>query len=109
MSDSCIWPIVKTLFGAPTPGQGGPGSDGNEEGSTSPKGPALLNTYHQIVNVIFRTLVLPLSWNAVDVFYSPDWLAYISIMNVFVALNEAYPKKIFNKKVIFFYIITKSQ
>ena len=30
MSNSSIWPIDKTLSGATTPGQSGPGSDGNE-------------------------------------------------------------------------------
>ena len=31
MSNSSIWPIDKTLSGTTTPGQSGPGSDGNEE------------------------------------------------------------------------------
>ena len=31
MSNSCIWPIDKTLSGVITPGQSGSGSDGNEE------------------------------------------------------------------------------
>ena len=31
MSYSSIWPIDRTLTGATTPGQSGPGSDGNEE------------------------------------------------------------------------------
>ena len=30
MSNSFIWPIDRTLSGATTPGQSGPGSDGNE-------------------------------------------------------------------------------
>ena len=30
MSNSSIWPIDRTLSGATTPGQSGPGSDGNE-------------------------------------------------------------------------------
>ena len=30
MSNSSIWPIDKTLSGATTPGQSGPGSKGNE-------------------------------------------------------------------------------
>ena len=30
MSTNSIWPIDRTLFGATTPGQNGPGSDGNE-------------------------------------------------------------------------------
>ena len=31
MSNSSIWHIDRTLLGAITPGQSGPGSDGNEE------------------------------------------------------------------------------
>ena len=31
MSNSSIWPIDRTLSGATTPGQSGPGSNGNEE------------------------------------------------------------------------------
>ena len=30
MSNSSIWPMDRTLSGATTPGQSGPGSDGNE-------------------------------------------------------------------------------
>ena len=30
MSNNSIWPIDRILSGAPTPGQSGPGSDGNE-------------------------------------------------------------------------------
>ena len=30
MSNSSIWPIDRTLIGATTPGQSGPGNDGNE-------------------------------------------------------------------------------
>ena len=30
MSNSSIWPIDRTLSGATTPGQSGPGSNGNE-------------------------------------------------------------------------------
>ena len=31
MSNSSVWPIDRTLSGATTPGQSGPGSNGNEE------------------------------------------------------------------------------
>ena len=31
MSNSSIWPIDTTLLGATSPGQSGPGSDGNEQ------------------------------------------------------------------------------
>ena len=42
---SSIWPIDRTLSGATTPSQSGPGSDGNE----FPKALALLEPHHQIV------------------------------------------------------------
>ena len=44
-----IWPIDRTLLGAPTSGQNEPGSDGNEGYSAFPKAPALLEPHHQIV------------------------------------------------------------
>ena len=31
MSNTCIWPIDRTLLGATTPGQSGPGGDDNKE------------------------------------------------------------------------------
>ena len=46
---SSIWPIDRTLSGVTTPGQSGPGSDGNEEVLRIPKAPALLEPHHQIV------------------------------------------------------------
>ena len=46
---SSIWPIDRSLSGATTLGQSGPGSDGNEGYSIFPKAPALLEPHHQIV------------------------------------------------------------
>ena len=43
---SSILPIDTTLSGATTPGQRGPGSDGNKGYSTFPKTPALLKPHH---------------------------------------------------------------
>ena len=60
-----------TLSGATTPGQSGPGSDGNKK----------LQHYWSLTirlfSVISRTLVggvLPLCRDSVGVFYSPSWL-----------------------------------
>ena len=46
---SSIWPIDRTLSGATTPDQSGPGSDGNEGYSAFPKAPALQEPHHLIV------------------------------------------------------------
>ena len=46
---SSIWSIDRTLSGATTPGQSGPGSDGNKEFFRIPQTPALLEPHHQIV------------------------------------------------------------
>ena len=45
---SSIWPIDRTLSGATTQDQSGPGSNGNEGYSVFPKAPALLEPHHQI-------------------------------------------------------------
>ena len=42
MSNSSIWPIDKTLSGATTPGQSGPGSNGSDGVLRIPKALALL-------------------------------------------------------------------
>ena len=42
-------PEIGNLSGATTPGQSGPGSDGNEGVLAFPKAPALLEPHHQIV------------------------------------------------------------
>ena len=74
---SSIWPIDRTLSGATTPSQSGPGSDGNEGVLHIPQS---LNI--RLFSVISRTLVgegvLPLCRGAVHVFYSThsslaDW------------------------------------
>ena len=46
---SSIWLIDRTLSGATTPGQSGPGSDDNEGVLHIPNTPALLEPHHQIV------------------------------------------------------------
>ena len=49
MQFSSSSPIDRTLSGATTLGQNGPGSNGNEGDSAFPKAPALLEPHHQIV------------------------------------------------------------
>ena len=46
MSNSSIWPIDKTLWGATTPGQGEPGSNDNERVLHIPQTLALLELHH---------------------------------------------------------------
>ena len=46
---SSIWPVDGALSGAPSPGQSGPGSDGNKGYPDFLKTPALLEPHHQIV------------------------------------------------------------
>ena len=68
---SSIWPIDRTLSGATTPGQSGPGSDGNE---------GVLCIPQRLFSVLSRTLiggVLPLCRDAIGVIYSPNWLGNI--------------------------------
>ena len=68
-----VWPIDRTLLGATTPGQSGPGSDDNEAYSAFPKAPALLESHQQTFSVIpgySLEGVLPLCRDAVGIFYS---------------------------------------
>ena len=46
---SSIYPTDRVISGATIPGQGGPGSDGNEGHSAFPKAPGSREPYHQIV------------------------------------------------------------
>ena len=75
MSNSSIWPINRTLSGAITPGQSGPGALAMKGYFAFPK------SHHQI-SVISRTLmgwVLLSCRDAVSVFYSPSLLGLIAI------------------------------
>ena len=58
MANSSIWPIDRTLSGVTTPGQSGPGSDGNEGVLCNPK---KLKDYWSITirlfSIITRTLI----------------------------------------------------
>ena len=76
---SSIWPIDRTLSGAATPGQSGPGSDVNKGVLHIPQSSSITGTspsdcfvsYKQDTNSGWR---LNLGRDAVDVFYSPSWL-----------------------------------
>ena len=46
---SSLGPIGRTLSGATTPGQSGPGGDGKEDVLAFPKAEAILEPHHQIV------------------------------------------------------------
>ena len=77
MQFSSIWPIDRTLSGATTPGQSGPGSDGNEGLLHIPQSSSITGTSPSDCLVISKTLVegggvLPFCRGAVSVFYSPN-------------------------------------
>ena len=54
---SSIWPMDRTLSGATTPSQSGPGSDSNEEVLRIPKAPALKEFYNQIVSCLIQDTI----------------------------------------------------
>ena len=74
MQHSSIWPIDRTLSGAITLGQSGPGRNDNEG--------ILQHSWNlniRLFNIISRILVegggvLPLCRDAAGLFYSPSWL-----------------------------------
>ena len=64
---SSIWPIDRTLSGATTPSQSGPGSDGNEGVLRIPQSSSITGSF----SVIYRIFVGRVCGDAVCVFYSP--------------------------------------
>ena len=72
---SVIWPIDRTLSGATTPGQSGPGSDGNEEILCIPPKSSItgVSPLDCLVSYPGHPLesVLPFCRDAVGVFYRP--------------------------------------
>ena len=99
ISNNSTWPIDRTLSGATTPGQSGPGSDGNERvlqralQSSSIPGVSLTI---RLFNVISRSLIvlffLPLYRDAVDVFYSPSRLGSSGMNSEFPSRLAATPR-----------------
>ena len=75
--------MERTLSGTTTLSQSGPGSDGNEWVLCIPKPPELLKPHHQIVYCRIQDTrwadVLPLSREAVGLFYSPTGRGQISL------------------------------
>ena len=81
MSNNSIWPIDRTLSGATTLDQNGPGSDGNEEVLCIPQtfsitGASASDGLVSCPGHLFGEEVLPVCRDAVGVFYSPSWLGY---------------------------------
>ena len=82
---SSIWPIDRTLSGATTPGQSGPGSNGNEGVLHIPQCSSITGASPSDCLVSYnRTLVWWWWWgvllcyrDVVGVFYSPSWLGKI--------------------------------
>ena len=84
---SSIWPRDRAISGATTPGQSGPGSDGNETVLRIPNMSSITVTSPSdcLVSYSGHSLarVLPLCRGAIGVFYSPsrlgwDWLVSYS-------------------------------
>ena len=82
---SSIWPIDRTLSGATTPGQSGPGSDGNEGVHHIPQRSSIIRTSPPNCLVSYQGtrfvggVILPLSRGAVGVFYSHSRLGNASM------------------------------
>ena len=78
MSNSFIWSIDRTQSGATTPGQSGPGRDGNKEVHHIPQSSsiteALPNRLFSVISWTFIVGVLPLYRDSVSVFCCPCWL-----------------------------------
>ena len=84
MSNTFIWPIDRTLSGATTSSQSGPGSDSNEgvlyiPQSSSITGTTLSDCLMSYEGHSLRGGVLPLCKDAIGVFYSPSWLGSLVI------------------------------
>ena len=75
MSNSSIWPIHGTLSGATTPGQSGPGRDGNKEVPRLPQSSSITGVSpSDCLMSHCRGRILLLCRDAVSVFYSPSRL-----------------------------------
>ena len=74
MSNSSIWPIDRTQSDATTPGSSGPGSDGNEGLLRIPQNITGASPSDGLVSYPGHLLEGgSYPWDAVDVFYSPNW------------------------------------
>ena len=77
---SSIWTIDRTLSGTTTPGQSGPGIDGNEGVLHIPQNSSIAGTSSSDCLVTYPGGVLPLCWEAVGVFYSPSRLDNLHVV-----------------------------
>ena len=92
MSNSFIWPIMRTLSGVTTQGQSGPASNGNEEVFRIPQIPSITQTSLSdcLVSYPEHSLVvgvLPLCKNAVGLFYSPRRLGCTNFKVAFTKIE----------------------
>ena len=82
---SSIQPVDRALSSATTPGQSGPGSDGNEGVLCIPQSSSIAGTSPSDCLVSYQghsllvVGVLSLCREAVGVFYSPSWLGKVAI------------------------------
>ena len=84
MSNSTIWPIDRTISGATTPCQSGPGSNVNDGVYYIPQSSSITEAWPSDCLVSFVEGVQLLCGDAVGVFYSPRWLGQqlqITILN----------------------------
>ena len=85
MQFSSNWPIDRSLSGATTPSQSGPGSDGNEGVLRIPQSSSIARTSLTDCIVSYPGHswagdVLPLSRDAVGLFYCPSRLSNVLIL-----------------------------
>ena len=81
---SSIWLIDMSLSGATTLGQSGSGGNGNEEVLCIPQSSSITGTSLSdcLVSGLSLGGGLPLCRDAVDVFYTPNWLGKIYRRNI---------------------------
>ena len=106
MQFNFIYSLHRTLSGATSLGNSGPGSDGNEGYSAFPKTPALQEPWHQIVRVISRTLVGGRSYPfaVMQLVYSmPPPPAYWATQSITISYGLIYLSNRFVKKSFIFY------
>ena len=117
---SSIWTIDRTLSGVTTPGQSGPGSDGNEVALCFPQSSNITGTSPSDCLVSLQDTrcgegVVPLCRDAVGVFYSPRRLGkkviltqyiyiYIYWIRIFRNRNTS-TKIIVNNDLVIWYIL----
>ena len=102
MTNCSIWSIDRTLSDATTLGQSGPGNNGNEGVLCIPQSSSItivspLDCLVPNPGHLLEGWVLPLSRDAIDVFYSPSLLGYHHSM---MMINYQHRRKEYNNKII---------